>query len=135
MSKHADSSAQPAPTGNGSPVAVEVVKDLLLRREHGVKKYGTELKAGNGRDALSDLYQELQDALMYTKQALMERDAPKSPITTGIERETIIEAVRRAHNAIAGHGNSIIFAREYFNIGTDDLGALYYKLCDLQDNR
>jgi hypothetical protein len=72
---HADSKGQPAPTGNGASVTDAVVADMLYRREHGIVKYGTELRANNGRDALSDAYQEALDLAVYLKQALMERDA------------------------------------------------------------
>jgi len=42
---------------------------LTERAAAGEKKYGTLLRANNGRDATIDLYQELLDALMYTEQA------------------------------------------------------------------
>jgi hypothetical protein len=51
-----------------------VVADMQFRREQGTRKYGTELRTGNGRDALVDAYQEALDLVMYLKQALMERD-------------------------------------------------------------
>lgn len=74
MHNHADSKGQPAPTGNGKPVTVELIHDLLDRREIGVQKYGHELKAGNGRRPLIDAYQEAMDLAMYLKQAVMEED-------------------------------------------------------------
>jgi hypothetical protein len=74
VSNHADSKAQPAPTGDGDPVLVEVISDLVTRRGHGIKKYGTELRACNGRDGLADAYQESLDLSMYLKQELMTRD-------------------------------------------------------------
>lgn len=82
---HHDSNSQPAPTGHGQPVAVEVVKDILLRREQGKKKYGRELKTDNGRIALVDLYQELLDATMYIKQELMQREAAVPNIVNEFE--------------------------------------------------
>lgn len=75
MREHADSAAQPAPMPGRESVTDAVIADMQLRREHGTKKYGTELESHNGRDALSDAYQESLDLTMYLKQALLERDA------------------------------------------------------------
>lgn len=77
----------PAPTGNG-PVVLPyvlniahalnlsygplVVGDLTDRAEMGKAKYGTYLRAQNGRDAEVDLLQELYDAAMYSGQCRME---------------------------------------------------------------
>ena len=72
------------PTGNGIDVAVEVAKDLRAvglesiaedteaRIRLGEKKYGTRLKAHNGRDAMLDLYQEVLDGCNYAKQLVIE---------------------------------------------------------------
>lgn len=76
--EHADSNSQPAPTGNGPSVTDAVMEDLRYRREHGINKYGTELRANNGRDPLVDAYQEVLDLALYLKQTLMERDAAKN---------------------------------------------------------
>jgi hypothetical protein len=65
---------EPPPTGNGQPVITELIRDLLDRDKMGTKKYGTTLRANNGRDALMDAYQESCDLCMYLKQAIMERD-------------------------------------------------------------
>lgn len=63
---------QPCPTGNGADVTDLVVKDLLVRREMGTRKYGTSLKTNNGRNAAIDLYQELCDAVLYARQLIEE---------------------------------------------------------------
>ena len=72
------------PTGNGIDVAVEVAKDLRAvglesiaedteaRIRLGEKKYGTRLKAHNGRDAMLDLYQEILDGCNYARQLVIE---------------------------------------------------------------
>ena len=65
--------SEPMPAGNGKVVITEVIRDLLDRDEIGQKKYGTNLRLYNGRDALMDAYQEACDMVMYLKQALMER--------------------------------------------------------------
>jgi hypothetical protein len=53
-------------------VTDRVIQDLVLRREAGTEKYGSELKTHNGRRALVDAYQEALDLCLYLKQALME---------------------------------------------------------------
>jgi len=75
---------QPMPTGNGIDVAVEAAKDIRAmgldniaedteaRIRLGEKKYGTRLKAHNGRDAMLDLYQEVLDGINYAKQLVIE---------------------------------------------------------------
>lgn len=49
-----------------------LLADLLKRTEMGTKKYGTPLRVNNDRNALLDLYQEIQDAIMYAMQCRME---------------------------------------------------------------
>jgi hypothetical protein len=50
----------------------QVANDLLVRKNFGLEKYGTTLQARNGRDAVQDLYEELQDAAVYARQRLCE---------------------------------------------------------------
>lgn len=64
---------QKVPTGKGADVTKQVISDLKARSAVGEKKYGTVLRTNNGRDALTDLYQELLDACCYIRQELMER--------------------------------------------------------------
>ncbi len=67
---------QPAPKKTeGAHIADLVCVDIRYRKEQGIKKYGTPLQAGNGRDALQDLYEELLDACQYLKQAIIERNS------------------------------------------------------------
>lgn len=70
---NADAPGQPPPTGAGTPILPLVIADLQRRGEQGKKKYGTVLRANNGRDALRDLYEELQDATLYARQELEQR--------------------------------------------------------------
>ena len=79
---------EPPPTGNGPEVlpfvlgkAEEMRPDaryafvcqaLQDRAELGKKKYGTYLRAQNGRNPAIDYFQELLDAVMYAGQCLME---------------------------------------------------------------
>lgn len=75
---------QPLPTGYGTDVAVEVAnylrtsgyediaEDIEARIRLGEKKYGTRLRAHNGRDAMLDLYQEVLDGCNYARQLVIE---------------------------------------------------------------
>jgi len=77
---------QPLPitTKQSVDVAVEVAEDLKkvgfgdiaedveARIRIGERKYGKRLQSFNGRDALKDLYDEVLDALNYSKQLELE---------------------------------------------------------------
>lgn len=65
---------QPAPTPGTGDMWRLVMSDMEARRDHGIETYGTPLQAFNGRDALTDLYQELLDAVVYLRQFMLERD-------------------------------------------------------------
>lgn len=65
---------QPAPTGDGAEVWPLVIQDMQARDQLGRERYGTPLRAHNGRDALVDRYQELLDACVYARQEIYERD-------------------------------------------------------------
>lgn len=66
---------QPPPVPNARPAIVDlVIADLLERKRIGTERYGTPLQAHNGRGALVDLYQELQDATFYVRQVIEERN-------------------------------------------------------------
>jgi hypothetical protein len=59
-------------------VLPKVLLDLAIRVETGAKEYGERLSTFNGRDALTDAYEEALDLAMYLKQAIIERDATGS---------------------------------------------------------
>lgn len=66
---------EPEPIKNDKPACWDLVMaDIEQRDEFGLRKYGTRLQPGNGRDVLMDLYQELLDAVVYCRQAIYERD-------------------------------------------------------------
>lgn len=50
----------------------QVIDDIKEREKKGIETYGTTLKPYNGRNALTDLYEELLDASMYLKQYMNE---------------------------------------------------------------
>lgn len=54
--------------------------DMRARDQEGRRKYGTPLQAGNGRDALTDAYQEALDLAVYLRQAIEERKAEVNPL-------------------------------------------------------
>lgn len=57
-----------------------VFKDMQERHEDGCRKYGTPLQTFNGRKPLTDLYQELLDAVVYTRQEIEERKAVEAAL-------------------------------------------------------
>jgi hypothetical protein len=81
---------QPTPTGNGIDVAVvaaerlkalglnEIAEDIEARIRLGERKYGTRLKAFNGRDAYMDLYQEVLDGINYSQQCVIEHPSDEA---------------------------------------------------------
>jgi hypothetical protein len=72
---------QPPPKASAGPAMQDLVlADIEERKRIGLERYGQLLLPHTGRDALVDLYQELLDAVMYTRQVIYERDHPK-PLT------------------------------------------------------
>ncbi len=82
---------QLAPTGDGTEILPLVIADLQRRGAMGLRKYGTPLRAGNGRNALRDAYEECQDMALYLRQAIEERAADGD----------LVEALERSNVAIA----------------------------------
>ena len=73
--KETMSDKQPDPIPNTNrPVWDLVIEDMKNRDNVGRQRYGVPLQAGNGRDALLDTYEELLDACVYIKQAILERN-------------------------------------------------------------
>ena len=65
---------QPEPTRTDEiPVVHYVIKDILDRAETGRRKYGVLLQPSNGRDQLTDAYQEALDLACYLKAELLKR--------------------------------------------------------------
>lgn len=60
--------------GSGPAVWDLVIEDMRQRNADGTAKYGTPLRTFNGRDPLTDLYQELLDAVVYCRQEKARRD-------------------------------------------------------------
>lgn len=68
---------QPEPAPKQStydPVWPLVIRDMADRDTVGRKKYGVPLQPHNGRDSLTDAYQEALDLAVYLRTAIYERD-------------------------------------------------------------
>ena len=50
----------------------QILRLVFERKDFGLKKYGTVLQAFNGRDAETDLVEEIIDAMVYAYQAVVE---------------------------------------------------------------
>ena len=74
---------QPPPSGDGPEILPMVMEDLRIRAAAGLAKYGTPLRAFNGRDALVALvgaYQEELDKVMYLRQAICEAETEEDAL-------------------------------------------------------
>ncbi len=58
----------------GDEIMPLVLGDMRARGAAGEARYGTRLRAHNGRDPLVDAYQEAIDLVLYLRQAIRERD-------------------------------------------------------------
>jgi hypothetical protein len=66
---------QPDPIQNNTkPVWELVIEDMKCRDDFGRAKYGTPLQINNGRDFLTDAYQEALDLCVYLRGAIEERN-------------------------------------------------------------
>lgn len=65
---------QPLPEGNDNPRIHDLVSaDIQKRKEVGIQRYGQALQADNGRNALTDAYEEVLDFAVYLRQEIEER--------------------------------------------------------------
>ena len=93
---------QPPP----KPVAGPAIQDLVLvdvaeRKRVGIERYGQPVLPHNGRNALVDLYQELLDAVMYTRQLIYEQEHPVV-VVPGIHRYELPDTSAPLPCAICG---------------------------------
>jgi len=59
---------QPLPQVNDRAFVQDlVIADIEERKEFGIRKYGTALQSGNGRDMLMDAYEEVLDLAIYLR--------------------------------------------------------------------
>lgn len=71
----------------GEDIQTLVIVDINRRREVGIERYGSALLPFNGRSTLVDLYEELIDAVTYTRSMLRMQEAA---------RPLLVEAVAAA---------------------------------------
>lgn len=70
-----DEHDQPLPNKVEGPNMQDlVIQDIQKRLEVGIQRYGSGLKAHNGRDSLLDAYEESLDLCIYLRQVMFERD-------------------------------------------------------------
>jgi hypothetical protein len=72
---------QQPPQPSTGDIWLLVLKDMEQRRLHGIDKYGTTVQPNNGRDALTDAYQEALDLCVYLRQAIEEREIARRIMT------------------------------------------------------
>lgn len=60
------------PTLEQREVKELLISDIKLRDKTGEKKYGVRLQPNNGRNSVKDAYEEVLDALVYTRTAIAE---------------------------------------------------------------
>ena len=64
---------EPQPVHNDLPAVWQlVINDMQARDRFGREKYGTPLQPFNGRDSLTDAYQEALDLVVYLRQQIYE---------------------------------------------------------------
>lgn len=69
-----DEDDQQLPVPNDGPAIQDlVVADIEVRKQIGIRRYGSVLQANNGRDAILDAYQEAMDLTIYLRQLIEER--------------------------------------------------------------
>ena len=72
--KDSPNTPQPMPVNNDHPAVWDLVmSDIQERDAIGQHKYNTRLQPFNGRKTLVDLYQELLDAVVYTRLLIYEQ--------------------------------------------------------------
>ena len=71
--------SQPPPVPSQRPAIADLVMaDIAKRKAYGIEHYGTPLQSFNGRDALTDAYDEILDHALYLRQEIDERENPRS---------------------------------------------------------
>jgi hypothetical protein len=74
MSETPATAEQPAPRdGTGPDAWLLVLEDMRARRAAGIERYGKPLRHDNGRDHLTDAYQEALDLAVYLRNEIEAR--------------------------------------------------------------
>jgi hypothetical protein len=84
---------QPLPTPGRQPVQAVLIRALEERRDYGIRKYGRPLETHNGRDALTDAWEEALDLVTYLTQFRLERgDALPTAVLPAPDNQTAARA-------------------------------------------
>lgn len=102
---------QPQPNGQGNPVLGYVLADLTNRALVGKEKYGEPLKILNGRSSITDLMQELYDAVMYAKQMELELESIGGELDSIAETLLSMDGMDKASCEAAGLALSKVIAK------------------------
>lgn len=121
--------------GSGPAVWDLVIEDMRQRNVDGTAKYGTPLRTFNGRNPLTDLYQELMDATVYTRQ-FIERDRENSKshgytLTVLVaERDAARSELESARQVIASNGQALCKLQAEKDEAWRQINALTEELAD-----
>jgi hypothetical protein len=86
---------QPLPMPGKQAVQDVLIAAVAERRAYGTRKYGRPLETFNGRDALTDAWEEALDLVTYLTQARLERgDAITTTPAPATPAENAVTAVR-----------------------------------------
>lgn len=104
-----DSQPSPVIRPGDEDVQSQVIADIEERRRLGIARYGTALQPFNGRDVLTDIYEELLDLLIYMRQhkieaehmienaaAELKRSQPATPSSDNDRRELARKMLKAA---------------------------------------
>lgn len=75
MAENLNQEQTPPADGTGPDCWELVLADMRERRLVGIEKYGKPVRPDNGRDALTDAYQESLDQCVYLRQAIEQKRA------------------------------------------------------------
>ncbi|MFD4569351.1 hypothetical protein ACFWOX_33940 [Streptomyces sp. NPDC058467] len=89
---------QPLPTPGQQSVQDALIGAVQERRAYGIRKYGRPLETHNGRDALTDAWEEALDLVTYLTQMRLERgDQLPAAVPSATTDRTDVAAVRALH--------------------------------------
>jgi hypothetical protein len=83
----------------GTPAVAAVTNSLQERKRIGLERYGSLLQANNQRDALRDLREEIEDAVVYCRQVIEEGRHPDRQANFAIMHDQLIAMLFRVHEA------------------------------------
>lgn len=92
---------QPLPVTNDRPYVQDLVMaDIEERKALGIRKYGTALQSGNGRDMLRDAYEEVLDLAIYLRGEIDGRERSDAGLVEYLRRIWSGEQYAEAHEVI-----------------------------------